>query len=224
MISPNTPRFVVAVVASLLCSCASVTVKDVQPGTAKTPRTAPKRFYVVPFSTDRALVKEHPSRKNPGNLRAEIQQLVVNYTAAELSKNIAPATVVSGKPPTSSDAWIITGEFTRIDEGSRLLRMAIGLGAGRTYVDTRVAVRNASASNPPFHSFATTGTSGAMWGAATNPIPFSGVPLAVFKMQQGITEDSARTARMITAEIADYMVQRGWLAPDKVPKPKRPRP
>lgn len=216
-------RSSLALPAVLLCSCASVTVRDVESGASKTPKGAPKQFYVVPFSTDRAVVREHPSRKNPGKLRPEIQELVASYTASELSKHIAPATVVRGAAPWGGNAWVVTGDFTRIDEGSRLLRMAIGLGAGRTYVDTRVAVHNASAKNPPFLRFATTGTSGAMWGAATNPIPFSGLPVAVFKLQQGITEDSARTARMITAQIADYMVQRGWLAPGKVPKPKSPR-
>lgn len=216
-------RCTLAFTATLLCSCASVTVRDVESGRAKTPQAAPERFYVVPFSTERAVVKEHPSRKNPGKLRPEVQELVASYTASELSKHIAPASVVGGAPPSAASAWIITGDFTKIDEGSRFLRMAIGLGAGKTHVETRVAVHNASAKNPPFLRFATTGTSGAMWGAATNPIPFSGLPVAVFKAQQGITEDSARTARMITAAIADYMVQRGWLAPGKVPKPKTPK-
>jgi hypothetical protein len=81
-------------------------------------------------------------------------------------------------------------------------------------------VRNLPASNPPFLNFATTGGSNATPGAATNPIPFSSAPTALLQSTQGVTDDAARTARMITATIADYMVQRGWLAAGAVQKPK----
>jgi hypothetical protein len=81
-------------------------------------------------------------------------------------------------------------------------------------------VTNLPASNAPFLSFNTTGGSGAEPGAATNPIPFSSAPTALLATRTGITDDAHRTARMITAAVADYQVQRGWLSPDKVQKPK----
>jgi hypothetical protein len=206
--------------AGLLCSCASVTVKDMDSGHAATPKAAPKKFYVVRFSTEHANIKEHPMRKHPGQLGAEAQDLIANYLVSELTKNIAPATLVNSPAAAGRDGWLVTGDITNLNEGSRILRMAMGLWMGRTKVETRVAVQNLPARNKAFLSFSTDGGSGATPGAATNPIPFSSAATALFQSQQGISDDSARTARMITARIADYLTSRGWPVSAKVPKPK----
>jgi hypothetical protein len=207
--------------AAALCSCASVTVRD--SGAASTgdkPAGPPKRIYVVPFSTAKASVKEHPMRKNPGQLRNEAQTIGAKSLVDELSKSIAPAVLVKSPAAAGNDGWIVTGDFTKLDEGSRILRMAIGLGAGSTKVETAVAVRASARARSPFLSFTTKGTSGSTPGAATNPIPFSSAPTALLQGQQGITDDSKRTARMITSRIADYMRQRGWAVKGEVQKTK----
>lgn len=207
-------------VALTFCSCASVSVKNASASGAK-PTQPPKRFYVVPFSVARADVRENSMGKRHGKLGPDVQKLVAEYLVADLSKNIAPASLA--KSSGGSDVWIVSGDFTKIYEGNRLLRMGIGLGAGGTKMETKVAVHNASAANSPFLRFSTSGGSNAMPGAATNPIPFSSLPSAVLQSTMGVTDDAARTARMITATIADYMVQRGWLAAGKVQKPKMAR-
>ena len=207
-------------VALTFCSCASVSVKSSTASGAK-PTQPPKRFYVAPFSVARADVRENSMGKTHGKLGSDVQKLVADYLVADLSKNIAPASLAKGGG--SGDAWIVSGDFTKVYEGNRLLRMGIGLGAGGTKMETQVAVRNGSAANPPFLKFSTSGGSNAMPGAATNPVPFSSVPSALLQSTMGVTDDAARTARMITATIADYMVQRGWLAAGKVQKPKMAR-
>jgi Domain of unknown function (DUF4410) len=201
-------------------ACASVTVKNVDASQGRKPTAAPKTYYVVPFSTAGANVKEHPMRKNPGQLANEVQSLISTSLVSEISSTLGPAKLVSSPTAAGRNGWLITGDITRINEGSRILRMAIGLGAGGTKVETRVRVTNLPASNQPFLSFNTTGGSGAEPGAATNPIPFSSAPTALLAMKTGITDDANRTGRMINAAIADYQVQRGWLAPEKVKKPK----
>ncbi|MES2572365.1 MAG: DUF4410 domain-containing protein [Verrucomicrobiota bacterium] len=180
-------------------------------------------IYVVPFSTDGALVKENFARKNKGQLADEAQQLLAEALAADLSKQIAPARVVKRGQVPGRDGWIISGRFTRIAEGSRILRMGIGLGLGGTKMETDVNVRNLPPSNPPFLHFATTGGSNAEPGAATSPIPFSAAPVALLQTKGGVTDDARRTARMITATVGEYMVQRGWLAAGQIPKPKSAR-
>ncbi len=210
----------VSLFAGLLCSCSSVTVRDMDSAQTARPKAAPRKFYVTRFSIDHANIKEHPMRKHPGKLGVEAQDLIANYLVSELSKNIAPATLVNSPGAAGRDGWLVSGDITRINEGSRILRMAIGLGVGGTKMVTSVAVQNLPARNKPFLHFSTTGGSGATPGGATNPIPFSSAPTVLFQGQQGVSDDSARTARMITARIADYMTGRGWLAEGKVRKPK----
>jgi hypothetical protein len=210
----------VALAATIFCSCASVTVGGVDASNRAKPVGPPKQFYVAAFDVSRTDAREHPLRKNPGQLRQEAQKLIANYLVADLSRNIAPATLVSSSRNAGRDGWLVSGEITKLNEGSRFLRMAVGLGFGRTKMETRVQVQNLPASNPPFLRFGTKGSSGVMPGAATNPIPFSATPTALLQGPQGVSDDSARTARMITAAVADYMVERGWLAPGKVQRPK----
>jgi Domain of unknown function (DUF4410) len=218
-------RVVVSGIAALaLSACASVTVKEVNTSQGRKPTAAPKNYYVVPFSTAGANIKEHPMREHPGQLAIETRQLVADALVRQISSTLGPAKLVSSPAAAGRNGWLVTGDITRINEGSRILRMAIGLGAGGTKLETRVRVTNLPASNPPFLNFSTTGGSGAEPGAATNPIPFSSAPTALLATRTGITDDANRTARMITAAIADYQVQRGWLAPDKVKKPKTGKP
>jgi Domain of unknown function (DUF4410) len=198
-------------VAGILSSCASVSVKNVDTGTAGKPSQKPAHFDV----------RENTMlRRQKGALGSEVQQLLSKYLVQELSKNLAPASAVKVGGAPKSGGWLVGGEFTRVNEGNRLLRMGIGLGAGGTKMETKVAVRNLPASNAPFLKFATTGGSNATPGAATNPIPFSSAPTALLQSTQGVTDDAARTARMITATIADYMAKRGWVAAGAVKKPK----
>jgi hypothetical protein len=100
--------------------------------------------------------------------------------------------------------------------------MAVGLGSGGTKFETEVDVRSAGGRTSILH-FHTTGGSNAMPGGITSPVPFSGVPTALLNSKDGITDDSARTARMITGTIGNFMAERGWIAADKVPPVKLAR-
>jgi hypothetical protein len=210
--------------ALLLPACASISVRDdVAAARQVKPTSAPKHIYVAPFSTAHAKIKEHPMRKHPGALPAEAQKLIADKLVEELSRTVAPASLVQSPAAAGRNGWLVTGDITELNEGSRILRMAIGLGVGSTKVATSVQVRNLPASNAPFLGFSTHGGSGATPGAATNPIPFSSAPTVLFQGQQGITDDSGRTARMITARIANYVNDRGWPLKGPVPAVKTAR-
>jgi len=120
----------------------------------------------------------------------------------------------------------VRGEFTAVCQGSRLLRSAIGFGAGQTTMETRVEVYNlAQDSSTPFLTFSTTGGSGSEPGAilafTTDPLQLAigGVSGAA----HGLSEDTKRTAREITAKFSDYMHQRGWISDGEWVKPKHQR-
>lgn len=210
-------------IALVFSACASVTVKEVDASRGRKPTAAPKVYYVVPFSTAGAQIGENPNRKYPGRLGSEGQKLLADAMVADLSKSLGPARLVSTPAQAGREGWLVTGDFTRLNEGNRYLRMLIGLGAGGTKMETRVRVINLPASNPPFLTFNTTGGSGAALGAVTNP-GYSSPATALMNARMGVTDDAERTARMITAAIADYQVQRGWLAPGKVRKAKTGNP
>jgi len=207
--------------AIFIPGCASVSVQDVdRAGAQSTGR--PGRFYVAPFAVDSASVKENPARKHPGGLRSEAQQLLSGYLISELSKLGIPATAAPSGARIPADAWLVTGKITRLAEGSRLLRMAVGLGSGGTKFETQVEVRSGTKSARVLR-FGTTGGSNAMPGGITNPVPFSGVPTALLNSKDGVTDDAARTARMISGTIGTYMAERGWIGADRVPQVKQAR-
>jgi hypothetical protein len=207
--------------ALFLPGCASVSVKDVDhAGTSNSGR--PGRFYVAPFAVNSANVKENPARKSPGHLGSEAQQLLSGYLISELNQLGIPTSAAPSSARISADAWLVTGRITRLAEGNRLLRMAVGLGSGGTKFETQVEVRKGGNAAPVMR-FATTGGSNAMPGGITNPVPFSGVPTALINAKDGITDDAARTARMISGTIGTHLAERGWIAADRVPVVKHAR-
>jgi len=192
--------------ATFLSSCASISVKNVSASDTKITKP-PTIVYVTPLSLEGAQIKENPYRKTPGALGSETQKLISGYLVSELVKAGIPAQAAT-KSATKSGAWIVEGRIIRVAEGNRLLRMGIGLGLGGTKLETHVEIRKADARRP-FLAFNTTGGSNATPGAATNPIPFSSAPQALLNAKDGITDDSARTARMITGTISQYLAAHG---------------
>ena len=211
----------IVLLGSLLSSCASVSVKHGEVNQQLAPKQKPKRIYVVPLSVEKTKVKESFARKPKNTLKFEAQNLLTDNLVEDLSKTIAPASVLKPGQTPSGNSWVVSGDITRVAEGSRFLRMGLGLGLGGTKLETQVHVSKGT--QQPFLTFSTTGGSNSMPGGATNPIPFSGVPTALLHANEGVTDDTDRTARQITAGIAHYMVERGWMAPEKAPEIKRSR-
>ena len=146
--------------------------------------------------------------------------------ATDLTDRLIPAAAV-GKSKQSGlrNAWLVRGEFVTVKQGSRLLRSAVGFGAGATKMETRVQVYDL-AQNPdtPFLTFSTTGGSNAEPGAilALTTDPLELAVGGVSGVAHGLNEDTKRTAREITAELSNYMYNRGWISKSQWIEPKRP--
>jgi Domain of unknown function (DUF4410) len=128
-------------------------------------------------------------------------------------------------------AWLITGQFTRVNQGSRALRIALGLGAGGTKMETTAQVYDLSKGNvqQPLFTFSTTGGSNAEPGVITSvgPLAPTTVPAVVIsvagKGAHGVSEDAKRTARVLAAYVSEQLAARGYLpAGKKAGKAKRP--
>ena len=206
----------------LLTSCASVSIED---GTERVTRKMPEMIYVLDFSTAHGDFQVDRTGNELTEFKKNLQLMLKTAMVADLTDRLAPAV-----PGTTSDgsrrknAWLVRGEFTTVYQGSRLLRSAIGFGAGGTRVETRVRVYDlAQDPGVPFLTFSTTGGSGSEPGAilalTTDPleIAIGGVSGAA----HGLSEDTKRTAREITAKFSDYMYNRGWISEDQWIKPKR---
>ena len=140
----------------------------------------------------------------------------------ELGKYIAPAQAVSSEaeaPPGKS--WLISGRFTRVNQGSRFLRGALGFGSGGTKMDVTATVSDLSGKAPKrFLMIQTSGGSNAMPGAVVGVFAWPATFTGAHGLIAGLSSDCRRTSREITSALAQYMKRHGLQVADDVPKPK----
>jgi hypothetical protein len=207
-----------------LAGCASISV---QPSSEVATKGMPQKVYVEPFATAKADFKVDRDGAELTEFKSDLQAMLVAGITTDLSKRLIPAEAAKKiRPLPRENAWLIRGEFVRVNQGSRLLRGAVGFGAGGTKLETKVEVYDLSMGDgKPFLTFSTTGGSNAEPGAlpslATDPLTLV-IEAAggAGNVAHGVTEDTERTAREITAELSDYMYRSGWIPEDKWVKPK----
>jgi len=209
-----------------LASCASISV---QKSGEEATMQMPQKIYVALFDASHAAFKVDREGTELDEFKSNLRVMMQAGQVADLSHHLIPAVAtdsIYGHPP--ENAWVVWGEFTKVNQGSRLLRGAIGFGAGGTKMETKVYVYDLSqSSNTPFLTFSTTGGSNAEPGAITagggDPVELAIQVGAggAGGIAHGLSEDTARTAREITAELSDYMYRSGWISKDKWIEPKK---
>jgi hypothetical protein len=214
-----------AMLVLALAGCASISV---QPHSQTEQAAMPKKIYVTVFQVRHGDFRVDRDGADLTEFKKNLRTLLQSAMTADLSRRLIPAEGAALNETFSPrHAWLVRGEFTRVYQGSRLLRGAIGFGLGATKVETKVYVYDLDkSSTTPFLVFATTGGSnaepGAITGVATDPLTFvvSTALSGAGNVAHGLTEDTRRTAREITAELSDYMYHRGWIETDQWIKPK----
>ena len=213
-----------ALTAALLAGCASVSVKGLQQNGSRV--TKPQHIYVAPFSTSGSSFKIAGVKTGADDtaFREKTAAVLADYTVQNVSKHVTPAAKVASPTAAPATGWLVTGRFLRVNSGNRGMRMVIGLGAGGSKMETAVEVFDLAVSRAkPFLAFKTTGGSNAMPGLVTSGGPGVG---AAYNMlmgaTSGVTDDAARTSRMITGALSEYYVERGWLPKQKAFKTKKP--
>lgn len=202
-----------------LAGCASVGVRNPQEATGN-PKL-PRQILIADFDTSKNVFHVNQTDAELGVLQQKTTNVLANYLVSDLSKSLMPAARQNGSRPARADAWLITGEFVRVNGGSRELRGLIGLGLGGTKMETVVRVYDLSrSSKEPLLQFETSGGSNAEPGALVSGL-FGALPNALRNAgARGITDDTARTAREITAMVANYYVKNGGQLPGNAKKPK----
>lgn len=208
--------------AVLLAGCASVGVREDKWTQDRV--ALPKRVYVADFEVPAEALAVDRSGEELEKFR---QEKAKNFTAElceRITKRIAPAVpLVKGMRP-EKGAWVVEGRFLRVNQGSRLLRSLVGLGAGGTKMETETIVFlvGVRGEKEEIAEIETTGGSNAEPGMLTFPTPIGGGIRAVVSLAKtGVTADQLRTARMITAAMAEKLEAQGYALPGKKEKVKR---
>jgi hypothetical protein len=220
----KTPRLLLLPLVLTLAGCASISVEQ---GRTSDIQTQPDKVYVDEFSTAKGEFNVDRDGAELKDFKADLSRMMVVGITTDLSKRLIAAVPSDGNNHAGAHAWLIHGEFVRVNQGSRLLRGAIGFGLGATKLETKVRVYDLSTGEAePFLTFFTTGGSNAEPGAitaiATDPLTIAVEAVAggMGNVAHGVTEDTMRTSREITAELSDYMYHQGWIPKDKWIEPK----
>lgn len=141
-----------------------------------------------------------------------------------LGKFVAPAEKVAAKTTVvGKNAWLIEGSFVRVNQGSRFLRASVGLGVGGTKQETRASVFLIQPGKKPrlVATIETTGGSNAQPGAILSG-PVLLIPRVIFiSTTSGLSADTRRTARMITATLSEKLAKSNASLPERTLIPKR---
>ena len=213
--------------AIFLGGCASVGVHPVAgSGGAEAGSLKPKILYVSPFGFDRCALNVDREGAELDKFKTDIATVFASEVGERLANieggpgcNVLPL----GKPPrTPQAAWWVTGNFTRINQGSRALRALVGFGSGGTKFETSVEVYDLSLdSMKPLFTFVTSGGSGAMKGGLLGIDAITMPASVALDSLAGLSDDRARTARMIAAYVSEQLAARGVIAWTGVKEAKR---
>jgi hypothetical protein len=221
-------RAILLIPAVLLSGCASISVfKEKQNPNA--PFHPPTKIYVRDFSGEQKVFRVDRKEDSLTEFQKKITAQLSKDIVKKLNECVAPSERIDGNQlPKTKNAWIIEGSFDRVNQGSRMMRALIGLGAGGTKVETSVRVLDANGGKPlEILSFRTTGGSNTEPGPGALVFPTDPtdiiMPFVWSYAMTGLTKDTSRTAKEIAAELSDYLQKHGVKPKDPKLKVKRMR-
>jgi hypothetical protein len=211
----------VASVCLALCSCASVSVREVIP-LSEAPPSTPQTIFVQTFEFEDDMVRVGRQGAELEQFKYAMQQEMTSNLLERIRKYIAPAQAVSSAAEVPrGNAWLISGRFTRVNQGSRFLRGALGFGSGGTKMDVTATVSDLSGKAPKrFLMIQTSGGSNAMPGAIVGVFSWPASITGAQGLIAGLSSDCRRTSRELTSALAQYMKKHGLQVADDTPRPK----
>jgi len=226
--------------ASLAVGCASTKATTTMQYNGALPR--PTRILVYQFATspDEVQLDRSPtsvaqwklSGTSSSQERSDVAHAVAKTLATKLVAKIQayglPAEIGYGPPPTQAGPiLVIDGQFIAIDEGTRALRMVIGLGAGHSTVRTAVQVTemypegrrlvdqfevDARSGYKP-GAAETMGAGAAAGTLATAAAVTAAGSVASEAFGANVDADSERTAAKVAKLLGTFFAEQGWIPP-----------
>jgi hypothetical protein len=215
---------VAAMVAMLLAGCASISVKEDKWSSERL--VLPPRVYVAAYEVPADVLAVDRSGQELEEFRRVKAENFTEELCRRISQRIAPAVPLTAGLRPEKGSWVVEGSFLRVEQGSRLLRSIVGLGAGGTKMEVRtiVSVVGPRGAKRDIAEIETTGGSNAEPGMLTVPTPIGGGIRALLSLAKtGVTVDQQRTARMVTAALAEKLEAEGYVLPGKGERVKRLR-
>jgi hypothetical protein len=222
-----------------LASCAPTQVQSTYQRNAAMPR--PEQVLVYDFAVspidvqlDRGLsgqvveaAKGTPRTEQELQLGQKAARALSNELVSRINAMGLPARRVVGAPARWEKAVLIEGQFVSIDQGNSTERNVIGLGIGRSQVQTLVQVyETRNTQLVKLQEFATDAASGIRPGAAETmgvgaAAGTLGVSAAVTAagtvgselFGATVEADAQRTAANIADKLQAYFAQQGWIQP-----------
>lgn len=222
----------VAPVAAAKNPIAHVDIKTVQSYQGTEPLTKPERVVVFDFSVSPDVVKtDHMPgvrQRMKGNSKKDVANQVEKQITKDLINTLQKNLKASGIPVEKGtpgmdipgNALVIRGTVTKLDQGHRMRRGTVGLGAGASDVETNCHISIESGGNSVLLAeLATVAKSGKKPGAAVTM--GVGAAPAVAAGATGATAhkstaqgDSARTGSAVAKYVVKQMKEKGWI-PEK---------
>ena len=229
--------YLLLTLAAFGCAGAQVTQQSSAAPISATPPTA---VVVYPFAVTasdvslnsgifqvayRNMTGEDQSAQQLDIARQTAHNICVQIAANLTGKGITTTCLQRGVPPTGNNVLVLDGQFTDINEGNRLRRMVIGLGAGASTLDSVVQViQKTDQGSSEILDFSTHADSGYMPGAGiTGPAGAAaggaaaaaslGVNLAAggvknYRSSTGFLVD--KTSDQVVQMLMNYYNRQGW--------------
>jgi hypothetical protein len=210
----------------ILSGCSSVSVLESRFSPPGQKISTPSKIYVKPYTFAEGSLRVDRTGERLKTFQDEAAAQIADRLVARLTEHIAPAALFAeGGPKPPKNSWIIEGEFTRINQGSRAFRSLLGFGLGGTKMEATTKVFRVDASNKraPLAVIRTSGGSNAEPGAILGGVLFAGPRGIVRAATSGVSADSRRTARMITATLSERLAADGAPLAGRPLQAKRPQ-
>jgi hypothetical protein len=222
--------FIGSLAVLILSSCASVSVKKQQYLAPTLPKRVPQKILVRPLAYYTPDVAVGRDGERLQQFQYEFQEKFTRELSESLTSRVGQVQAIAATAPVPrGNYWLITGQFDRIRQGSRLLRALVGFGWGATKLETSILVTDLSGPKPrPFLLVQTSGGSNALPGVVTTTGYVLGGVTAVAgggqlldSSRTGLTFDAKRTAEEVSAALSEYLYQQGAIPYDYAVAPKR---